>query len=170
MLFIGDSNTAGSWSYADKIMKHCSAIGSKKIAKSSMKTTWMLDQLRSELGKNQYDLVAILGGSNDIFGTGSISKAKESMNEMLRIIEETGAQSVVINPPSKKFHSSTTDKQWKLIRDWTQFLRTHKSPYTFIDFESLTQDRSVFAGDNIHINSSGHQLLADEFISKLRLS
>lgn len=170
MLFVGDSHTAGSWSYADKIIANCKSKTSKKIAKEGAPTTWILEQLKNELQENKYDLVVILGGSNDIFGSLSIDKAKSNMNQMLNLIEDSGAKSVVINPPSKKFYSGTTDNHKELINQWTEFLKNHKRPFSFIDFESLTQDIEVFAGDMIHVNSYGHKRLADTFTNKMKLS
>lgn len=170
ILFLGDSNTAGSWSYADKVISFCGSSNMKKIAKVGAKTSWMLSELQNELNKNDYDAVVILSGSNDIFGSLSIDSAKTNMNNMLELIKSKGAKSIVINPPSKKYYSNTTNQHKQLILDWTFFLKNHKLPYKFIDFESITEkDRSLFAGDMIHINSKGHQLLADQFINDLNL-
>jgi len=170
MLFIGDSHTAGSWSYADKVMQLCDNSKSKKIAKVGANTTWISQELDKELQKNKYDLVVILGGANDIFGSLSIDKAKENMNKMLAQINKAGSKSVVINPPSKKFYSGTTDKHRELIKGWSSFLKDHKQPIKFINFEALTQDSNYFAGDNIHVNTSGHKKLSDHFIQKFKLA
>lgn len=170
MLFIGDSHTAGSWSYADKIMDLCKNKNSRKIAKVGANTTWIAQELDKELQKNKYDLVVILGGSNDIFGSMSIDKAKANMNEMLDQINKAGGKSVVINPPSKKFYSGATQKHMELIKGWTAFLESHKLPIKFINFEKLTQDQDNFAGDMIHINTKGHEKLSNYFVDKFKLT
>ena len=170
VLYLGDSHTAGSWSYADKVMKHCNSTSSKKIAKVGAKTSWMREQLETELKNKKYNLVVILGGSNDIFALSSIDKAKENMNKMLELISSSGAKSVVINPPSKKFYSGANDKQKSLIKSWTQFLKSHEQPIGFVNFEDLTQEQSVFAPDMVHVNSAGHKLLSDKFIEKFNLT
>lgn len=152
-------------------MNYCQTTGSRKIAKVGAKTSWMLDQLSNELSKNKYDAVVILSGSNDIFGNLSISDATNNMNTMLDLIKSNGAKSIVINPPSKKYYSNTTDQHRSLINEWSSFLKSHKLPIAFVDFEKISEkDQSLFAGDNIHVNSKGHQLLADEFRKKLNIS
>lgn len=168
-LFIGDSNTAGSSSYADKFMQKCNNPKNKKIAKSGAKTSWMLPELEAELKKNKYDVVTILAGSNDIFARLSIKEAKQNMDRMLRMIKDSGAKAVVITPPWKGHLSRTTDKHWALIREWNAYLKAHKIPVAYIDFSNIVQDKSLFASDNQHVNSAGHQVLADAFADKLKV-
>jgi lysophospholipase L1-like esterase len=169
-LFIGDSNTAGSTSYADKFIKKCKNPKNKKIAKVGAKTSWMLPQLEEELKKNKYDVVTILAGSNDIFATLSIKEAKQNMDRMLRIIKDSGAKAVVITPPFKGYYTRTTDKHWALIKEWNKYLKSHKIPVAFIDFSNIVKDKSLFASDNQHVNSTGHQVLADAFSDKLKIA
>jgi lysophospholipase L1-like esterase len=169
-LFIGDSNTAGSSSYADKFMSYCKNPKNKKIAKSGAKTSWMLPQLSSELKKNKYDVVTILAGSNDIFAKLSISEAKANMDKMLKLAKSTGAKVVVVTPPYKGHFSKTTKKHWDLIKEWNSYLKNHKTPIKFIDFSKIVQDKSLFSSDNQHVNSKGHQVLADAYLKKLNIA
>jgi len=169
-LFVGDSNTAGSSSYADKFMSKCKNPKNKKIAEVGAKTSWMLSKLSSELKNNKYDVVTILGGSNDIFGGIPISESKSNMDKMLRLAKSKGAKVIVITPPYKGNLSSTTEKQFALIKQWNEFLKNHKIPTKFIDFSKIVQDKSLFAEDNQHVNSKGHQILADAYSKKLNIS
>jgi len=169
-LFIGDSNTAGSNSYADKFMSYCKNPKNKKIAQSGAKTDWMLSQLSSELKKNKYDVVTILGGSNDIFATLSIDEAKSNMDKMLNTAKNSGAKVVVISPPYKGNFPSTTQKHWDLINDWNKYLKSHKVPIAFIDFSKIVQDKSLFASDNQHVNSLGHNILMQAYLKKLNIA
>ena len=169
-LFVGDSSTAGSYSYADKFMNWCKNPKNKKIAKSGAKTSWMLSELSSELNNNKYDVVTILAGSNDIFSGTPISESKSNMNKMIRLAKSKGANIVVITPPYKGYLSRTTQKQWSLIKEWNSFLKNHKTPIKFIDFSKIVQDKSLFASDNQHVNSAGHQVLFNAYLKKLNIS
>jgi lysophospholipase L1-like esterase len=169
-LFIGDSNTAGSTSYADKFMGKCKNPKNKKIAKSGAKTSWMLPELEKELQTNKYDVITILAGSNDIFARLSIKEAKENMNKMLEMAQKHGAKTIVITPPFKGHFSKTTDKHWALIGEWNKFLKDHTIPSKFIDFSKIVQDKELFASDNQHVNSKGHQVLADAYAQTLNIT
>lgn len=169
-LFVGDSNTAGSTSYADKVMAMCNNPKNKKIAKSGAKTSWMLPELENELKANKYDVITILAGSNDIFARLSITEAKENMNKMLELAEKNGAKTVVITPPYKGHFPKTTDKHWALIGEWNKFLENHPLPSKFLDFSKIVQDKSLFRSDNQHVNSEGHQVLADAYVKKLEMA
>ena len=169
-LFIGDSNTAGSNSYADKFMSLCKNPNNKKIAKVGAKTSWMLPQLLAELKKNDYDIVTILAGSNDIFATLSISEAKSNMDKMLKTAKNSGAKVVVITPPYKGHLKRATQKHFALIKEWNDFLKNHKVPMKFIDFSKIVRDKSLFAIDNQHINSEGHQVLTKAYLKSLNIN
>ena len=169
-LFVGDSNTAGSNSYADKFMSKCKNPKNKKIAKVGAKTSWMLPELSSELSKNKYDVITILAGSNDIFGGTPISESKSNMDKMLFLAKKNGAKVVVITPPYKGYYSKTTQKHLDLIKEWNDYLRKHPIPFKFIDFSKIVKDKSYFANDNQHVNSSGHQVLANAYTKALNIS
>jgi hypothetical protein len=169
-LFIGDSNTAGSTSYADQFMSFCQNPKNKKIAKSGAKTSWMLPELEKELAVNKYDVVTILAGSNDIFARLSINDAKANMDKMFQLAKDNGAKVVSITPPYKGHFPRTTDKHWKLIGEWNEYLRKHPIPSKYIDFSSIVQDKSLFASDNQHVNKTGHGVLKDAFIKTLNIA
>ena len=169
-LFIGDSNTAGSNSYADKFMNYCKNPKNKKIAQSGAKTSWMLPKLRSELDTNKYDVITILAGSNDIFATLSINDAKSNMDKMLILAKSKGAKVIVITPPYKGYFPNTTQQHLDLIREWNDYLKNHKIPTKFIDFSKIVRDKALFKSDNQHVNSQGHQILADAYLKTLKIS
>lgn len=169
-LFIGDSNTAGSNSYADVFASKCSNPKNKKIAKSGAKTSWMLRELTNELKRNDYDVVTILGGSNDIFGERSISNAKKNMDMMLRSIKKSGAKAIVVTPPYKGFYPATTQKHWNLIKEWNEYLKSHPIPFKYVPFHSIVKDKSLFLSDGQHVNNAGHRKLAENYSKKLNIS
>ena len=169
-LFIGDSNTAGSNSYADKFISRCKNPKNKKIAKSGATTDWMLPKLFTELNENQYDVVTILAGSNDIFARLSVDKAKKNMDKMLSAAKKSGAKIVVITPPYKGHYPRTTQTHLRLIQEWNNYLKNHKTPFKFIDFSQIVRDKSLFLSDNQHVNSQGHQILTQAYLKALKIS
>ena len=166
-LFIGDSTSAGSFSYADLFKKECPDARITKIAKSGAKTSWMLDELKKELEQKKYDVITILGGSNDIFGNLSITEAKKNMNEMFELAKKNGARVISISPPSKLYSTTATDKHRKLITEWEEFLKTHPIPGKYIDLAKLVQEEKYFASDKQHITPEAHTVLADEFMNQI---
>jgi lysophospholipase L1-like esterase len=167
-LFIGDSTTANPNGYVEKIQAKFPNAKIKKIAKVGEKTDWMLDQLKKELATGaKYDVISILGGSNNIFGELRIDKAESDLDEMYSLAKKNGAMVVAITPPNKSFFSNTTDKHRKLISDFDKWLKANKKVDVFIDLNKLVDKKELFASDYQHINNKGHEILADAYLKKL---
>jgi lysophospholipase L1-like esterase len=167
-LFIGDSTTANSNGYVEKIRAKFPNAIIKKIAKVGEKTDWMLDQLKKELSTGvKYDVISILGGSNDIFSTLRIDNAKSNLDEMYSLAKKNGAKVIAITPPSKLFFPSTNDKHRQLISDFNKWIKSNKKVDIFIDLENLVNKKELFASDFQHINNKGHEILAQDYIKNL---
>ena len=167
-LFIGDSTTANTSGYVEKIQTKFPNAKIKKIAKVGEKTDWMLDQLKQELATGtKYDVITFLGGSNDIFGTLRIDKAEANLDEMYSIAKKNGALVVAITPPNKSFFPNTTEKHRQLISDFDKWIRSNKKVDVFIDLDKLVNKKELFASDFQHINNQGHVILADAYLKKL---
>lgn len=171
MLFVGDSNTEATFSYADKIKKMYPHILVKKIAKKSMKTDWMYNELITELNKNRYDAVSILGGSNDIYATGKNTMAKNNLDKMYDLIKSKGSKVIAITPPNKNFYTlKTTEKQAQLF-DLNMWIKNNPKKDYFLDFWNITNDPKFFSkGDGyLHAQSPAHDILANQFIKQVNL-
>ncbi len=103
ILIVGDSITAefyngqktGTWSVKFKNSLKDSeikilAIGGKQL------TDWMKPELEKELNVNKYDKVYIYGGTNDIFSAKKAERVLTSLQNMVDLVNKTGAKSVVI--------------------------------------------------------------------------
>lgn len=167
ILFIGDSITAFTSSYADQLAKMCPGLRYKKIALVAEQTGWMLGQLYSELNTNKYDAVVILGGTNDIFGSNNIERAKNNLQEMYSLAKSKGSIVVAIAPPSINYYSLTTPQKQFEYADLKEFIRTAKNVDHYFDFAALTNSSSMFGIDGLHPNSYVHSLLANEIFKKL---
>lgn len=167
-LFVGDSTTANTNGYVEKIQAKFPNAKIKKISKVGEKTDWMLNELKKELATgNKYDVVTVLGGSNDIFSTLRIDKAEANLDEMYSLAKKMGAKVVAITPPNKSFFPNTTDKHRQLISDFDKWIRNNKKVDIFIDLDKLVDKKELFASDFQHINNKGHEILAEAYLKKL---
>jgi len=167
-LFIGDSTTANSNGYVEKIQDKFPNATIKKIAKVGEKTDWMLSELKKELATGaKYDVISTLGGSNDIFSSLRIDKAEANLDEIYSLAKKNGALVVAITPPNKSFYPATTDKHRQLISDFDKWIKANKKVDVFIDLDKLVDKKELFASDFQHINNEGHEILADNYLKKL---
>ena len=172
ILFIGDSNTVSSYSYADQLKKMFPNLKIKKIAKVGEKTDWMKTQLTNELKNNKYDVVAILSGSNDIYALGKIDSTKKNLDAMYKMIHDSGAKVLAVTPPNKDFYTKKTEQKQKLLYDLIDWMKNNKNIDNLVDFHKITSDKKYFSsGDGyLHANSSAHKILAEQTKQKLKLS
>jgi len=172
ILFIGDSNTAANYSYADQLKKIYPNLKIKKIAKVGEKTDWMKTQLANELKNNKYDLVAILGGSNDIYALGKTDAAKRNLDEMYKMIHDSGAKVLAITPPNKDFYVKKTEQKQNLLSDLVNWIKSKSNIDYVADFYSITKDKKFFSPSDgyLHANSSAHKILTDDVKQKINLA
>ena len=167
-LFIGDSTMAYSNSFGKKLLKHCPDAKIEIRAKSGQKTDWMVPQLEEALASGKkYDVITILGGSNDIFARLKTDKTKLNLQNMYNMAQQHGAQVVAVTPPNKKFYPRTRDQHRELIRNLWSWIKGNPSVDHFIDLENLVAKENLFASDKQHINDKGHEIVKDEFIKQV---
>lgn len=167
-LFIGDSTTANTNGYVEKIQAKFPNAKIKKIAKVGEKTDWMLQKLKDELATGaKYDVITFLGGSNNIFGTLRIDKAESDLDDMYSLAKKNGALVVAITPPNKAFFPNTTDKHRQLISDFNKWIKSNKKVDVVVDLNNLVDKKELFASDFQHINNKGHEILAENYLKKL---
>jgi lysophospholipase L1-like esterase len=84
VLFVGDSHSAGEgWTWNYQLSKAHPFWNVTNIVKVGVKTDWMLSNLKTELQKKHYDLVFILGGTNDMMSSNSIDNITLSSMQYL---------------------------------------------------------------------------------------
>jgi lysophospholipase L1-like esterase len=171
ILFIGDSNTAANFSYADQLKQRYPKLTIKKIAENGAKTDWMFNQLNSELQNNKYDVVSILGGSNDVYGAGRTDTAKRSLDAMYRLTHARGSKVLAITPPSKNFYVNKTEQKQAMLADLVGWIKNNKNTDYVIDFNSITNNKSFFnsSDDYLHPQASAHSVLAGQTAQKLKV-
>lgn len=173
ILFVGDSNTFYPWSYANQFMTKYPSIKAKKISKIGVKTDWMLTELKKELATNQYDVVCVLGGSNDIYGGSTVEKAINNLSAMFGLIKKSGALPIGITPPSKDYF---TRKKANLNEMLDDLLNWYSSGWAFksglgrwIDFKLITSNKKYFASKDgyLHPQKEAHTILLNEVVKNI---
>ena len=170
VLFIGDSITAGNFSYADQLAKLIPSLNVKKIAKGGMRTDWMLDNAKADLQSGNYDAVFILGGINDAYSQVSISGIEKNLQAMYDLGRRNGAKVYALTVvPSENYvsYNNFYGTRAEALNSW---IRGNKSVTKVIDYNKLLktngkQNTALFAPDALHPNTKGHTVLA-EYINK----
>lgn len=166
ILFLGDSQTANSNSYVEKLEKNCDNKFTK-IAKSGAKSDWILQEYKDEISKGKkYDWVSIMIGGNDIFARKSIKKTKENLDELFKLIKKNNSKILVMSSPTKLYYNKTDKTHLRLADELEKWLGTNKQIDMFIPMTKLTENKDLFRSDNLHINNDGQQVVFKELRKK----
>lgn len=165
LLFVGDSNTAATSGYVEKITSLCPS-NVKKISLSGASTSWMYDQLKKELAANKYDAIFVMGGSNDIYGENQIDKAESNLQAMYDLIKKSGAISIAITPPNKNYFPNKTPQKQQMLFNLVNFIMRSRADHK-INLWSLTNSPNLFISDMQHLNAQGHAVLANAILNKI---
>lgn len=167
-LFIGDSNTKADFSYADQLKKSCPNANIKKIAENGKTTQWMFDELMKEYKQGKkYDVIAILGGSNDISGGRQLNETTRNLNAMYDIAKRMDALVVGIAPPNKDFYDKYSKEQRDKLSQLVDWMAKNTSIDYFINFYKITERKDYFLDDLLHPNQAAHRVLLEQFQQKL---
>ncbi len=172
-LFIGDSLTAYSNSYADQLKQQYPNINIKKIAEVGKQTSWMLPQLQTELSSNKYDVIAIWGGVNDIYATGSIANAESNLQQMYDLARNSGAKVVALTVNPTATYNLSTPKTTELTNALNNWINTNNSVDAVVDVNKLVNNGNdgtqlyYLQPDNLHLTDAGQQIIENDFVNKV---
>ncbi len=167
ILFLGNSQTATSDGYVERYIKKCGNTNVTKVAKVGAKSDWILDKYKEELAKgNRYDWVSVMIGGNDIFARKSIVKTKENLEQLFRLVKDSGSKLLVMTSPSKSFYPPTDATHLRLGNELEMWLSENKLINKFIPLTQKTNNQSLFKSDNLHLNSKGQDVVFEELLKK----
>lgn len=165
ILAFGDSTTFGygsayEFSYPRQIEKK---TGLKVInaGVTGEASSQGLKRLPLSLQENP-DLVILCHGTHDLYNKGSISKLKENILVMIKLIQENGAKILLVGIPN-----------FSLLSNDIHVLYNEVAAKTGVLFEEnilrniLTSN--LLKTDYIHPNADGYEMMADAFIDILSL-
>ncbi len=172
ILAIGDSNTAANFSYIDQLQKKFPGIKIKKIAQNGANSSWMKSQLQQELQNNKYDIISILGGSNDIYGGVNLGITKSNLDYMYQLSHSKGAKVIAISPPNKDFYTNKTDQKQISLSDLVNWMSKNNNIDYFIDFHKITNNKNLFSSSDgyLHPQSGAHAILENQVKQELNLA
>lgn len=173
-LFVGDSLTAYSNSYADQLQQKYPNITIKKIAEAGKQTSWMLPQLQQELATGtKYDVIAIWGGVNDIYATGSIANAESNLQQMYDAAKATGAKVVALTVPPTATYNISTANTTQLTNNLNTWINNNNIVDAIVDVNSLVKDGNdgtqpqYLQPDTLHLTDLAHNAIADDFTKRI---
>ena len=96
-LFVGDSHTIASPSWAEAIKTKFGLGSIAKIASNGKTTGWMLTNLQTYLATNKApDYIFIWGGTNDAYGSTKIDDITKNIQTMVTLGKSKGSKVIVV--------------------------------------------------------------------------
>lgn len=165
VLFIGDSITESPSSHAYKFKSSRSGWNVTISAHQGEKTSWMLQQLQGyqNAGK-KYGAIVVLGGTNDVYATGSSSGAISSLGSIITAASTMTSKLVLIAPPTDQYYSSNTPTKTAEIIKIRDYMAAQSGRAYFVDFYNMTKDKGAGQfSDGLHPKSATY----DQVLSSL---
>lgn len=96
-VFVGDSHTNASPSWAEAIRAKFGLGSIAKVASNGKTTSWMLTNLQTYLSKNKApDYIFIWGGTNDAYGSTKIDDITKNIQAMVTLGKSKGCKVIVV--------------------------------------------------------------------------
>lgn len=96
-LFVGDSHTIASPSWAEAIKAKFGLGSIAKVAANGKPTSWMLTNLQAYLAKNKTpNYIFIWGGTNDAYGSTKIDDITKNIQAMVTLGKSKGSRVIVV--------------------------------------------------------------------------
>lgn len=162
VLFIGDSQTAGASSFANKLIRD-KKVNGKILAKNGANTKYLLKVLQDNITPD-IDVVVIFAGGNDSVSS-KPDRAIANLKKMYEIAKSNGSLVIALSNPTKSY-TKNPDKYPSAdsIANWIE--NQTISDYT-IPINSLTSNKSNFSPDKIHLNQLGQNIVYDNLVQIL---
>lgn len=160
-LFVGDSLTAYTQSYADQLKSICPQLRYTKVAKSGEKTDWMLTQLHNTLQTEKPDVIIIWGGVNDIYARNSIALAKQNLTAMYDLAKSAGAKVVAVTIIPTRTYKNATDKTVSLSNELNTWIKGNGAIDAVVDANKALNNGNdgtkteFLQADTLHLTPSG---------------
>lgn len=167
VLFVGDSQTANSWSYAHQLLK--SGLihkDSQNNAVGGSKTSNIMGQLSSALDSGiKFDIINIMGGGNHAGDKDDGTMAKSDLQSMYNTAKEHDAIVVAISNPNKNWTNKdiTVKKTNNKIADFVN----NKPPNTDIVINANNFKEGGYRPDRVHLNRAANTKLKNIWVNKV---
>ena len=172
---LGDSLTFGAGVRASE--KWTALVGGVNLGVPGDTTAGMLARLQKLLPEARGEAVLLLGGSNDIFFTGSDLCARNNMAAMVHQLLAAGCRVYVGLP--LPIDADAAPKKWATLANfhqanatltaYRQWLTTFCAAFDVpvVDFAKDYVNRKDLYLDGLHPNAAGHKLMAQRVLEVL---
>ena len=162
VLFVGDSQTVASYSYARQLINN-GIVSGDIDAKSGISMKSIYSKFRSKYEPGKYDLISILGGNND---ASSKNFDKLSYEKIIAAAKENNTPVVIVTSPTMKYidtklYPSKYPSQDR-IPAWQKSLESEN--VMVLDAYDLMDMKSNFVSDGLHLTKDSHTLLMKTWI------
>lgn len=163
VLFLGDSQTAASYSYANELIKSGEVTG-KVVATPGASTYVIRDMLRDEMLKigstgEKYDAVSIMAGGNDAWRD-QPTAAIENLKAMYQTIKNAGMKVIALSNPTKQLIDNP--KKYpsnEMIASWVESGGDGLIDAVVPVNSKTKSSLSAFGPDRIHLSGPGHAIV-----------
>ena len=187
ILFVGDSQSAIrtdggdmiSYTYPNLVKSQLESKGYTidVLASVGKQTSWMKENLPSQLAQKKYDRVYIYGGGNDVSSGESVDSVVTNIQEMVTMANNSGADAFVtlgyridnFSDPYKmpKTIYITTPEQWMpIIEKRKQLQKALPKQIQGANFVPV-YDLNGLTNDGIHPTAEGHKIVAQNILKTL---
>lgn len=178
ILFLGDSITADSSSYANIIKQSSPDLQIDVQASVGKKTSWMLQKLKDLLAsKKTYDRIYVYGGVNDIFSGQSKDVALSNLQSIVTLGNNSGADVFVIegiDPDGFMDYNKMPITQYVSSKqDYLPIIANYKDFQSDIS-RAIKKAKIVKrfnlngkTADGIHPNSEGQRNISNEILKTI---
>jgi len=157
VLFVGDSQTVASYSYAHQLINNGLVTGVID-AKSGIRMKSIYSKFRSNYEPGKYDLISILGGNNDASSKGF---DKLSYEKIIAAAKQNNTPIVIVTSPTMKFIDTKLYPgkypSQNQIPAWQKSLESED--VMVLDAYDLLDMKSNFVADGLHLTKDSHTLL-----------
>jgi len=151
------------WAISNQAVGGDSTIAMLKIAK------------RIELEGKRYNVVTVLGGTNDILSGYSrqynYKITERNLDSIIKIAKKVGDKVIVISPPyqTKNVYPAFTTlaEQTADLEALNAYLRAYPG-VEYIDFYTVTKNKPSLISDGVHPSAAGHKALLNLVSEKLK--
>jgi lysophospholipase L1-like esterase len=182
-LFVGDSHTIASPSWAEAIKAKFGLGSTAKIASNGKTTAWMLTNLQTYLSKNKApDYIFIWGGTNDAYGSTKIDDITKNIQAMVTLGKSKGSKVIVVqgyapynvsyNFDLSKMYTGAT--QSSMIKGRNRLIELQKNNQSKIKnadviVPAYANFKRTDSTDGIHLKMPNYKILG-EYIGKQTFS
>jgi hypothetical protein len=173
VLFVGDSHTAYSGGWQDRLASRTGMIRSN-TAVGGKRTDWMVQTALRQIISHRFDYCFVWGGANDMASKVSIKSAVKNIQSIVDLCLKNGVKPVVLTGfnPIECIDVSRSGPEWKdYPQKYSQFQRVLQDS---IRGAAVVKSHFISRGDKdcsdfiCHMSASGHRKMADSLIKVLK--